>query len=429
MITLRTFAATRWRAMTWRTRTGVEAFQAKRIERHLDWLTCNVPFYGAFKGRPLDQLPIMDKTLMLANFGALNSVGIASEEAWAQARSSLASANSSARWHGLTIGMSSGTSGNRGLFLVNDRERYTWLGAILAKALPEFPLRSHRVALLLAMNNDLYGAARESGRLPLKFFDLRSGVEAHRADLERFNPTVIVAPPKALRLLSEARGTLKPHRVFSGAEVLDPSDAKIIEAGFGVVPQQIYQATEGFLGVSCGAGRVHLNEDFLHFELEPIDTATRRYTPIITDFTRRAQAMVRYRMNDILVMASEPCPCGSPLMAIERIEGRCDDVIVLPALDPARPSVPVMPDAIRNAVLDADPTLTDFRVIQTGPAVLMLRLPAGTAAGNAHAIASALHATIKQAAGHIHCLTIEYGIDTPFDRKLRRVERRWHPGP
>ncbi|MEQ1578609.1 MAG: hypothetical protein ABL894_13270 [Hyphomicrobium sp.] len=88
-----------------------------------------------------------------------------------------------------------------------------------------------------------------------------------------------------------------------------------------------------------------------------------------------------------------------------------------------------MPDAIRNAVLDADPTLTDFRVIQTGPAVLMLRLPAGTTAGNAHAIASALHATIKQAAGHIHCLTIEYGIDTPFDRKLRRVERRWHPGP
>ena len=37
-----------------------------------------------------------------------------------------------------------------------------------------------------------------------------------------------------------------------------------------------------------------------------------------------AQAMIRYRLNDILAPSREKCACGSPLLALERVEGRCD---------------------------------------------------------------------------------------------------------
>ena len=52
--------------------------------------------------------------------------------------------------------------------------------------------------------------------------------------------------------------------------------------------------------------------------------------PIVTDMTRRAQAMVRYRMNDLLRLDPRACACGSASQAVAAVEGRCDDLFVLP---------------------------------------------------------------------------------------------------
>ena len=48
---------------------------------------------------------------------------------------------------GHMIGMSTGTSGNRGYYVITARERFVWLGTILAKTVPDALWRSHRVAL------------------------------------------------------------------------------------------------------------------------------------------------------------------------------------------------------------------------------------------------------------------------------------------
>ena len=65
----------------------------------------------------------------------------------------------------------------------------------------------------------------------------------------------------------------------------------------------------------------------MHIEKEYIDPATRRFVPVITDFSRTSQPIIRYRLNDILTEAAAPCACGSLFTAIERIEGRCDDTL------------------------------------------------------------------------------------------------------
>lgn len=134
-----------------------------------------------------------------------------------------------------------------------------------------------------------------------------------------------------LRMLGEAyaKGTLtvRPDKIISVAEVLDPLDRSVLEQTFGQTIHQAYQCTEGFLGASCRMGMLHLNEDVVHIEKEYIDPSTRRFVPIVTDFSRTSQPIVRYRLNDILTEAEGRCACGSPFTAIERIEGRCDDML------------------------------------------------------------------------------------------------------
>jgi len=43
---------------------------------------------------------------------------------------------------------------------------------------------------------------------------------------------------------------------------------------------------------------------------------------VITDLFRRTQAMIRVRLDDVLVGSDQACPCGSPLQVIEQVEGR-----------------------------------------------------------------------------------------------------------
>ncbi|WP_296817421.1 hypothetical protein, partial [Brevundimonas sp.] len=334
---LAAFLETRRLQRSLRTPEDVARHRERRLRaffRHVP----RAPFYAGMKPRRLEDLPIVDKAQVNARFEAFNIAGVTADEAWA----AIAEGR---RVRGLIAGCSTGTSGNRGLFLASERERFVWLGVMLAKALPDVLSRRHRVALVLPAASELYEAAPDSGRLALRFFDLRAGLAAWRDQLDAYRPDVIVAPPKILRALAESPGALAPAQVFSGAEVLDPLDRAVIETTFGVTVREIYQATEGLFGVACERGVLHLCEDTVAFEWEPV-AGSRLVQPLVTDFTRRTQVMARYRMNDLLDFAEEPCACGSPLRAVRAIHGRQDDIFDLGAL--------VTPDILRNAVVDAD---------------------------------------------------------------------------
>ena len=140
--------------------------------------------------------------------------------------------------------------------------------------------------------------------------------------------------------------------------------------------------------------------------------------PIVTDMTRRAQAMVRYRMNDLLRLDPRACACGSALQAVAAVEGRCDDLFVLPG---AAGSVTVTPDVLRNAVIDADRRIDDFRIVQTGAAAIAVAIPPG-------ADAAAVEAGLTRALARIGAraaITVTHGIPPTDATKLRRVRRDW----
>ncbi|MEO1285233.1 MAG: CoF synthetase, partial [Pseudomonadota bacterium] len=203
------------------------------------------------------------------------------------------------------------------------------------------------------------------------------------------------------------------------AETLDPIDRPIIKDGLGCPLDQIYMATEGLLGATCRHGQLHLAEDSIFFAFE--DVGDGLVNPVITSFRRQTQILARYRMNDLLRLSDTACPCGSPLRVADEIVGRMDDCFHIGSAGGAQIFTP---DILRNAVLDADQRISDFRLIQTGDAQLELVLPPDLPKTSADAAKSALlHLMARRGTkADVTCLIKALPLDV--SRKLRRVENR-----
>ncbi|MAZ14908.1 MAG: CoF synthetase [Ahrensia sp.] len=399
-----------------RDRQTLRAWQAKRLKQ---WLAHDVPKVSAFRklagcGSKLEDLPIMEKSDLMEDFSRFNVPDITNAQGWE-------AFSGSRRIGDFIVGASTGTSGNRGLFVISHGEQFSWLGAILAKAVPDFWRHRDRIAVLLPLDTPLYDSANATGRLALRFFDITDPLGSYLTTLVAFDPTLLVAPPRILRRLAEANTTLRPRRIFSAAEKLEDFDRAIIEGGFGVALDEIYMATEGLLGVTCAYGRLHLTEDCMHFEFEPAGEDL--VAPIISDFSRKTQIMARYRMNDLLRLDRETCPCGSPLMVVREVVGRQDDVFCMPAVD-GKP-VELTPDILRNAIVDTDRCIDDFLLVQTGERALELHLSEKLSLPVRQAVRANLLALLDRHGASPDCRIEILALEPHSRGKLRRIRREW----
>lgn len=166
---------------------------------------------------------------------------------------------------------------------------------------------------------------------------------------------------------------IKPGKVISVAEVLEDSDRDYFKKVYKqAIIHQVYQCTEGFLGYTCEHGTLHLNEDVVYIEKSYIDD--KRFVPIITDYTRTSQPIIRYRLNDVLVEKEEACPCGSHFIALSAIEGREDDVFIFKGT--SGEEVHVFPDLIRRCILHVD-NISQYQVIQERSSEIRILLDYG----------------------------------------------------
>jgi putative adenylate-forming enzyme len=370
----------RTRRLGFRDRAALERHQARQMGRFLAGLRRRSPYFAKLGALPFAQWPRMDKAAMLEHFDDMNTAGLKLADVMDAALRAERSRDFSATLNGHTVGLSSGTSGQRGAFVVSKGEQAQWAGIMLAKALPDGLLTGEKVALFLRANSNLYGAVR-SRWLTFRFFDLFQPLDGHLRPLDEYAPTILLAPAQVLRALAlaqlDGRLSLSPKRAYSIAEVLEPQDRAVIERAFGYV-HEIYQATEGFLASSCEYGTLHLNEEYIHVEPEWLDKEKRRFVPVITDFSRHTQPIVRYRLSDVLQARAEPCPCGRAAMALDAVEGRCDDMLRLPGRDGGE--LTVFADVMGRALATALPLEADYRLRQTGPAELALHAEVPAAA-------------------------------------------------
>lgn len=404
-------------------RADLLAHQERQIRRFARKVLSCSPYFAPYANSPFETWPTMDKALMMANFDAMNTAGLKREALLACARQSEADRDFSPRVGRFSVGLSSGTSGQRGLFVVSPREQAVWAGGMLAKMLPAGLMAGEKVALFLRADNNLYHSV-DNRWLSLHFYDLFAPFAEQCARLQQQQPSIIVAPAQVLRALALAvmNGELRltPKKVISVAEVLEPQDRLLLAQVFAEVGE-VYQATEGFLAATCAHGTLHLNEEFLRIEPQWLDE--NRFTPLITDFTRQTQPIVRYRLDDILVRRSEPCPCGRVTLALAGIEGRHDDQLLLPGSDGTPRQV--FADLCSRIIANALPLAADYRLLQRGDDELLLIAEcAAVELENCRDQLNAGFARQGVAVGQLHWQLLGQPIPPSFAQKRRRIIRQ-----
>ncbi len=425
------FIRARWR---WATLRGaaLERYQERRARKIVAYALRHAPFYRAhWQGHdPRDwrALPTVDKQLMMDNFDTFNTRGIRREAALELALRAERSRDFQPALDGLTVGLSSGTSGHRGLFVASRQEQAAWAGTVLARTIHQFRRRL-RIAFFLRSNSNLY--ERVGGLLlQFRYFDLMLPPTEAVAALNRYQPDVVIGPPSLLGLLADerAQGRLRiaPQRLISVAEVLELHDRERLAELFGAPVHQIYQCTEGLLAVSCAAGSLHIQEDVVALQLEPLPGSDgERVTPVVTDLWRTTQPIIRYRLNDLLRLDPRPCGCGSSFRVIRAIEGRCDDVCAFESCDGG--TRPFFPDTIRRMVLLASPQILDYQAVQerTGHLRIHLAVPDDAAFD---AVAATVRASVAATVAQYGCrsalVQVERGlVPVAPGAKRRRVQR------
>lgn len=350
-----------------KTRTELDAFQKKQFLVFERDVLSQSNYFKSFLGTDLSNYPLMNKKIMMDFFDDINTSGIRAKEALQIAIEAEHSRNFKPMLKDHIVGLSTGTSGSKGLFVVSQNEKLLWLAEVLAKLLPTGLFYKHRIALFMRANSNLYESVSLSSSISFKYFDLNDDFPVLMKACNSYNPTILVCPPKVLKMLTKAQQSgsihINPLKIISIADVLEDQDKQFIENEFKQIVHQIYQCTEGFLGATCKFGTIHLNENNIIVEKEWIDEKEGKFIPIITDLKRKTQLIVRYRLNDVLTLKKLACQCHSPYLAIESIEGREDQILYF--ISASKQTLePVFPDFIRKAIIMASDEIEDYQVIQ-----------------------------------------------------------------
>jgi putative adenylate-forming enzyme len=412
-----------------RNRSALEAHQSKAIAKFRSSVLSRSPWYRQFADVKFDDLPIIDKTIMMEHFDQINTRGITAKKAFEVALAAEKSRDFTDTLGDVTAGLSTGTSGSRGLFLASTRERRKWAGMMMARLLQQPLWHRQSIAFFLRANSNLYETVSNKARISFSFYDLCTALPDHMERLNEQRPSILIAPAQVLGLLAQEqlqhRLEISPRLIYSVAEVLDASDRQVIEEAFPGRLGEIYQCTEGVLAMTCGHGSLHLNEEYVFFEKEWLDRDSGRFTPIVTDFSRETMPIVRYRMNDILVEDNRPCPCGNVTTRISRIEGRCDDILKYRKLNGE--TTHIMPDMITRSVVVAHESITDYRIIQKSPSTLTVMLESEQVQEARDAVTERLREFFNSLACQMPDLLFEDFRQVDLTVKRRRVIRQEFP--
>ncbi|MCF3106554.1 phenylacetate--CoA ligase family protein [Streptomyces roseoverticillatus] len=294
------------------------------------------------------------------------------------------------------VATTSGTSGRRGLFVLDDR--YMDVGsALISRALASWlgpagivraTLRGGRFAQLVATGGHYASFAgysrvvREGGRRGklLRAFSVHMPMPQLVAELNAYRPAVVIGYTSTIMLLAAeqeaGRLHIDPLLIQPAGETMTTHDTDRIARAFRTTVRTTYAATEcTYLSHSCAEGWYHVNSDWA--VLEPVDAdhgptppGEFSHTVLISNLANRVQPFLRYDLGDSVQLRPDPCPCGSPLPAI-RVRGRAGDILTFPTGSGGH--VSLSPLAF-GTLVDRSPGIELFQIEQTAPSTLRVRL-------------------------------------------------------
>lgn len=356
-------------------REVLENHQRRLLHRLLKETLPLSPFYAKLLGTPMSSWPIINSRVLAQHFDQINTAGISKNEAFATAfRAEVARDFSRyVQLNGYTPLLSSGTKDKRKPFIINHAEQIDRIGEILARIFPAGLNTKTSIAYFFRSNNAPY-FSMNSDVIAFQPYDLFESLPRLLARLAQQQPDIIIAPVSVLLYIAKQRAAGAIHlsaisKVYCVGEVLTARDKCLLRRAFAEVGE-IYYAAEGLLGMTCEYGRLHLNEEKYFIEQEWLDN--HRYIPVITALNATGLPLVRYRQDDILYADPYPCPCGRVTKTVRFIEGRLDDVLILPGRHHKR--INVYPNSCHAVFAGALTHDSEYRLIQTAPREIILSI-------------------------------------------------------
>lgn len=145
-------------------------------------------------------------------------------------------------------------------------------------------------------------------------------------------PSALAVVARALRA-ADRRLEAPPSLIACGSEQLDPDAETLMRAAFDAPVTDHYGLTEACGNFSrCREGSYHEDPEMGFTELLPVpglDDARLKQV-VFTGLANLAMPLLRYAPGDLAVERAEPCPCGRPGLALERVEGRAEDLLRTP---------------------------------------------------------------------------------------------------
>ena len=238
------------------------------------------------------------------------------------------------------VHQTSGSSGGRPLHWLDTAESWDWCVRIWTEHVYRASgvTADDRVFFAFSFGPFLgfwsaFSGAERLGALCISGGAMTSEQRVHT--MHDLGATVLLSTPTyALRLadvardvgldLARSRIRVTIHAGEPGASI--PSTRDAIEAAWSAVSFDHTGMTElGPTGHSCSArDGVHLIESEFIFEVTPEGEL------VATNLGRWGMPLIRYRTGDRVVVAREPCSCGSPfLKVVGGIRGRVDDMLTV----------------------------------------------------------------------------------------------------
>lgn len=373
------------------TRPQLEEHQAKSLRRLRDFAYERSPFYQQFhKGltdRPLQELPVLTKSMVMDNFDKLvTDPSVRLEDVRAYAAQGLAGQRFHNRYW---VNATSGSSGQPGFFLFNNAE-WAYVLASFARSQEWSGVKinlTHRQRMATVASISPWHMSakvaetvkswwRPSVRMPATQ-PLPQTVQ----QLTEWQPEVLIAYASMAGILAEEqlahRLNIHPQVVYSASEVLTAQVRQRVREAWGNEPFNQYVATE-----TASIAAEHLTCRSMHFfeDLVVVEVVDEHYQPVppgefgakmlITNLFNRTQPLIRYELDDSVRVSSEKHACGMPFAVLDSVQGRVEDDLHIPALTGDR--VVIQP-LVFNRVMDIVP-VTGWQVAQQADDGLVIML-------------------------------------------------------
>jgi len=363
------------------TREQLEGHQAQALSQLREYVYEHSPFYQRFHrglmDRPLSELPVLTKTMMMEQFDDLVTDRAIHLE---DVRAHMTELQGNQRYlDRYWVTATSGSSGQPGIFLFNRPE---WATVIASFARGQewgglkVDLRHRRKMAVVSSTSSLHMSFRVGLTIQSPWVSTLRLAAAEPLPtivqkLNDFQPDVLVAYASMARILAEEQHAgqlqIRPAVIFTSSEVLTDETRRRIEVAWGKILFNEYAATEsGGLAAERNDHRgLYLFEDLVIFEVvdeqnQPVPPGVYGDKVLLTALFKRTQPLIRYELHDRVKLAAEPYLAGSPFALIDGIQGRTEDTLYFPGVNGGE--VAVHPNVFHH-VMDTVPT-NGWQIVQ-----------------------------------------------------------------